>query len=57
MRTGGETDMTKLIVAFRNFVKTPKTKFVTVIGYLQLVTCVCLRTMRSFPLGSNFEVQ
>ena len=24
-RTDGETDMTKLIVAFRNFVKVPKT--------------------------------
>jgi hypothetical protein len=25
MRTDGRTDMTKLIVAFRNFVKAPKT--------------------------------
>jgi len=26
MRTEGQTDMTKLIVAFRNFTKAPKTK-------------------------------
>ena len=34
----GQTDMTKLIVAFHNFASAPKTKCLTVMVYLKLVT-------------------
>ena len=47
--------MTKLTVPFHNFANAPKTKCVTVMGYLQLVTWGCLRTYRRFSLGYNFE--
>jgi hypothetical protein len=38
MRTDGQTDMTKLIVAFHNFAKASETKCVTAMVYLKLVT-------------------
>jgi len=51
------TGMKKLIVAFHNSANAPKMKCVTVMVYLKSVTLGCLRTIRSFSLGSNFEVQ
>jgi len=48
---------TKLKVALHNSANAPKTKCVTVVVYLKLVTWGCLRTISSSSLGSNFEVQ
>ena len=62
MWTDGQTNMTKLIVAFRNFANTPKTFIYGHIlgqrpnhirhnadGYLQS----CVRTRSLFPFNSN----
>jgi len=36
MQTGGRTDMTKLIVAFRNFTKAPNNNLFGLSGYLSI---------------------
>ena len=39
MRTDGRTDMTKLIVAFRNFAKAPK-RWPSLLAWLSVIICV-----------------
>ena len=47
-RTDGQTDMTKIIVAFRNFVNAPKeerNRHVKLLCYLYECLCFCLVSM------------
>jgi hypothetical protein len=52
-----QTDITKLIVAFRNFAKAPKNLILANQVFLLMMPCLCLSVFRRFEMLYAFTFQ
>ena len=56
MRTDGRTDMTKLIISFRNFAKAPK-KSIKLLPPFELITSVWTNRVMIFNMGEKKKLR